>query len=464
MWIDPTSGGYVVFLSSRLYPDGAGDVTPLRARVATIAAAAIVDPAALTARTAMPAVTPAMPVAAVPPPSPAAPVLAGIDVLSRDGFAMLKGKRIGLVTNHTGRDRAGRSTIDVLQTAPGVTLVSLFSPEHGIRGTKDEENLASETDAKTGLTVHSLYGETRRPTDDMLKGIDTIVIDLADVGARFYTYHATMGYVMEEAAKRNIAVVVLDRPNPINGWQIEGPLPDKAITGMIAYHPLPTRHGLTMGELARLFNGERAIGANLTVVAADRWVRDAWFDQTGLAWVNPSPNMRNLNQATLYPGIGGIEFSNISVGRGTDQPFEQLGAPWIDGPALAERLNARRIPGIRFYPTHLHAVIQQVRGRSVQWHLHGDHGSHRAAAGADVAGDRGGADAAARRSLSAREHRKAVRLARQPGARDERRRPRGGGFVVGRGRSPLAPDPREISSVSIGRRFAAVGGRPRFAR
>ena len=351
VWIDPTSGGYVVFLSSRLYPDGAGDVTPLRARVATIAAAAIVDAAALAARTALPGVTPAMPVAAAPAPPPAPPVLAGIDVLARDGFALLKGKRVGLVTNHTGRDRAGRSTIDVLHTAPGVTLVSLFSPEHGIRGTRDEENLASETDAKTGLTVHSLYGETRRPTDAMLMGIDTIVIDLADVGARFYTYHATMGYVMEEAARRSIAVVVLDRPNPINGWQIEGPLPDAGVTGMIAYHPLPTRHGLTMGELARLFNGERSIGANLTVVASDRWVRDAWFDQTGLAWVNPSPNMRNLNQATLYPGIGGIEFSNISVGRGTDQPFEQLGAPWIDGPALAEALNARRIPGIRFYPT-----------------------------------------------------------------------------------------------------------------
>ncbi len=351
VWIDPTSGGYVVFLSSRLYPDGAGDVTPLRARVATIAAAAVVDAAALAARSALPSATPALPIASVPSPSPTGPVLAGIDVLSRDGFAVLKGKRVGLVTNHTGRDRAGRSTIDVLHTAPGVTLVSLFSPEHGIRGTKDEENLASETDAKTGLTVHSLYGETRRPTDAMLQGIDTIVIDLADVGARFYTYHATMGYVMEEAAKRNIAVVVLDRPNPINGWQIEGPLPDVGITGMIAYHPVPTRHGLTMGELARLFNGERAIGAQLTVVPADRWVRDAWFDQTGLAWVNPSPNMRNLNQATLYPGIGGIEFSNISVGRGTDQPFEQLGAPWIDGPALAEALNARHIPGIRFYPT-----------------------------------------------------------------------------------------------------------------
>ena len=351
LWIDPTSGGYVVFLSSRLYPDGKGDVTPLRARVATIAAAAIVDAAALAGRSALPVATPALPLATVAAPTPSAPVLAGIDVLARDGFALLKGKRVGLVTNHTGRDRAGRSTIDVLHAAPGVTLVSLFSPEHGIRGTRDDENVTSETDAKTGLTIHSLYGETRRPTGEMLTGIDTIVFDVADVGARFYTYHATMGYVMEEAARRNIAVMVLDRPNPINGWQVEGPLPDKTITGMIAYHPLPTRHGLTMGELARLFNEERSIGANLTVVAADHWMRDAWFDQTGLTWVNPSPNMRNLNQATLYPGIGGIEFSNISVGRGTDQPFEQLGAPWIDGPALAEALNARRLPGIRFYPT-----------------------------------------------------------------------------------------------------------------
>jgi uncharacterized protein YbbC (DUF1343 family) len=364
VWIDPTSGGYVVFLSSRLYPDGAGDVTPLRARVATIAAAAVVDGAAVTARTALPTATPAMPLGSVAAPTPAGPVLAGIDVLARDGFALLKGRRVGLVTNHTGRDRAGRSTIDVLHSAPGVTLVSLFSPEHGIRGTKDEENLASETDAKTALTVHSLYGETRRPTDQMLAGIDTVVIDLADVGARFYTYHATMGYVMEEAAKRNIAVVVLDRPNPINGWQVEGPLPDKAITGMIAYHPLPTRHGLTMGELARLFNGERAIHANLTVVTADQWVRDAWFDQTGLAWVNPSPNMRNLNQATLYPGIGGIEFSNISVGRGTDQPFEQLGAPWVDGPSLAAALNARRLPGIRFYPTTFTPTSSKYAGEA----------------------------------------------------------------------------------------------------
>src|SRR5918993_2097054 len=291
-----------------------------------------------------------MPLAGVAPSAPAAPVLAGIDVLERDGFALLKGKRIGLLTNHTGRTRAGRSTIDVLHAAPGVALVSLFSPEHGIRGTRDDENVTTERDAKTGLTIHSLYGETRRPTSAMLDGIDTLVVDMADVGARFYTYYATMALAMEEAAKRNIAVVVLDRPNPINGWQIEGPMPDQTGVGLVSYHALPTRHGLTMGELARLFNGERAIGANLTVVAADRWVRDAWFDHTGLAWVNPSPNMRNLNQATLYPGIGGIEFSNISVGRGTDQPFEQLGAPWIDGRRLAEALNARRLPGIRFYP------------------------------------------------------------------------------------------------------------------
>jgi uncharacterized protein YbbC (DUF1343 family) len=268
------------------------------------------------------------------------------------------------VTNHTGRDRSGRSTIDVLHTAPGLTLVSLFSPEHGIRGTEDEENLASETDTKTGLTIHSLYGATRRPTAAMLEGIDTLVVDLADVGARFYTYHATMAYVMEEAAKRKIAVMVLDRPNPINGWQIEGPMPDETATGFTAYHPMPTRHGLTMGELARLFNGERSIGTTLTVVPAEHWVRDAWFDQTGLPWVNPSPNMRNLNQATVYPGIGGIEFSNISVGRGTDQPFEQLGAPWIDGPALAEALNGRRLPGIRFYPVTFTPASSKYAGEA----------------------------------------------------------------------------------------------------
>lgn len=346
MWLDPASGGYVIILASRLHPDGGGDMAPLRARVATIAAAA------MTGVSSSPrAVTPVLTTAGLTAPPPAAPVLTGIDVLARDGFALLKGRKVGLLTNHTGIDRTGTSTIDVLHRALGAGLVALFSPEHGIRGSRDEEHIASEKDGKTGLTVHSLYGSTRRPTDEMLQGIDTVVVDLADIGVRFYTYHTTVGYVMEEAARRKVAVVVLDRPNPINGWQIEGPAPDPSLLGgMIAYHAMPVRHGLTMGELARLLNAERGIGADLTVVPVDGWTRDAWFDQTGLTWVNPSPNMRNLNQATLYPGIGAIEYSNISVGRGTDQPFEQVGAPWIDGPRLAEALNARRLPGVRFYP------------------------------------------------------------------------------------------------------------------
>jgi uncharacterized protein YbbC (DUF1343 family) len=279
-----------------------------------------------------------------------APILPGIDVLARGGFSVLKGKRVGLVTNHTGRSASGATTIDLIHKAPGVTLVALFSPEHGIRGIVDED-VPSSRDETTGLPIHSLYGATRRPTPAMLDGLDTIVIDLQDIGSRFYTYPATMGYVMEEAAKRNIAVVVLDRPNPVNGWQIEGPAADAQFVGFNAYiASMPIRHGMTLGELAKLFNDEQKIGANLTVVPAENWQRDDWFDQTGLVWINPSPNMRNLNQATLYPGIGAIEYSNISVGRGTDQPFEQIGAPWIDGRALAEALNARGLAGIRFYP------------------------------------------------------------------------------------------------------------------
>jgi uncharacterized protein YbbC (DUF1343 family) len=231
-----------------------------------------------------------------------------------------------------------------------VTLVALFSPEHGIRGILDE-NVPSSRDEGTGLTIHSLYGETRRPTAAMLDGIDTMVIDLQDVGARFYTYMTTMAYVMEESAKRNIRVVVLDRVNPINGYQIEGPILAKGESTFVGYlWSMPTRHGMTLGELARLFNGENAIGADLVVVELRNWRREAWFDETGLPWINPSPNMRNLLQATLYTGVASFEGTNISVGRGTDTPFEQIGAPWIDGVQLAEALNARNLPGIRFYP------------------------------------------------------------------------------------------------------------------
>ncbi len=294
------------------------------------------------------------------------PVLSGIDVLRADGFAPLGGKRVGLVTNHTGISRDGASTIDVLHGAKDVKLVALFSPEHGIRGTLDDK-VASSTDEKTGLPIHSLYGETRRPTAAMLADLDVLVVDLQDIGARFYTYTTTLAYVLEEAAKRSLPVVVLDRPNPINGFQIEGPALDKAQLGFTGYFaPMPIRHGMTVGELARLFNGENKIGADLTVVAAKNWQRDAWFDETSLPWVNPSPNMRNLIQATVYPGIGAIETTNLSVGRGTDTPFEQVGAPWIDGPALADALNARRIPGIRFYPVRFTPTSSKYAGQACQ--------------------------------------------------------------------------------------------------
>jgi uncharacterized protein YbbC (DUF1343 family)/CubicO group peptidase (beta-lactamase class C family) len=347
LWIDPTSNSYVIFLSSRLHPDGTGDVGVLRSRIATVAAAALTSDGNQVV-SAFRRIDPAANATAQSGLSRTLPVLTGIDVLARDGFKQLRGKKIGLVTNHTGRSKDGKSTIDLLHTAPGVTLVSLFSPEHGIRGIL-ESNVPAGRDEKTGLTIHSLYGETRRPTDAMLAGIDTLVIDLQDVGVRFYTYQTAMAYVMEEAAKRKLSVVVLDRPNPINGWQIEGPTSEPS-TEYISYFQMPVRHGMTMGELAKLFNEENKINADLTVIPLENWRRDYWYDDTGLAWINPSPNMRNLNQAALYPGIGAIEYSNVSVGRGTEQPFEQFGAPWIDGPRLSAALNARKLPGIRFYP------------------------------------------------------------------------------------------------------------------
>ena len=368
IWADPRTKLFVIVLSSRLHPDGVGDVGAVRARVATIAASALTDVSLadltgtrMTGTDFGASADPTRPVAA----TPTTRVLTGIDVLARDGFAVLKGRKVGLITNHTGLSVTGATTIDLLHKAPGVSLVALFSPEHGIRGVLDDD-VPSSRDEATGLPIHSLYGATRRPTAAMLEGLDTLVVDLQDIGTRFYTYPATLGYVLEEAAKLKLEVVVLDRPNPINGWQIEGPLPDEAVLGFNAYLPMPVRHGLTLGELAHLFNVEKGIGADLTVVRAEGWRRDQWFDQTGLAWVNPSPNMRNLNQATLYPGIGAIEYANVSVGRGTDQPFEQLGAPWIDGPRLAAALNARALPGIRFYPVRFTPASSVHAGQACQ--------------------------------------------------------------------------------------------------
>ncbi len=348
IWIDPATRVFVVFLSNRVHPDGTGDVTPVRARVATIAASSLttISSDALRALT----FSRQTPGSSTPAAVPAAPVLTGIDVLRANGFAQLKGLKIGLLTNHTGRARDGAATIDLLASAPGVTLVSLFSPEHGIRGIVDA-SVPSTRDDKTGLPIHSLYGTTERPTAEMLAGLDAIVVDLQDVGARFYTYMTTMAYVMEEAAPRKIKVFVLDRPNPVGGVQIEGPAQDSsAITFTGYFQSMPIRHGMTIGELARLFNGEKNINADLTVIPMTNWRRDKWFDETGLAWVNPSPNMRRLYAATLYPGLGAFEQTNLSVGRGTDTPFEHVGAPWIDGARLADALNARQIPGVRFYP------------------------------------------------------------------------------------------------------------------
>ena len=332
LWLDPVSDTFVVFLSSRLHPTGAGDVTALRGRVATVVASAVSGDLAGDAGALV-----------------ETPVWTGLDVLREAGFEPLMGARVGLVTNQTGRARDGATTIDLLAAAPGVELVALFSPEHGIRGVMDGP-VSSSRDTRTGLPIHSLYGDTRRPTAEMLQGLDTLVVDLQDVGARFYTYATTMAYLLEAAAARGLRVMVLDRPNPIGGVDVEGPILDESSTGFTGYFPSPVRHGLTLGELARLFNTERGIGAELEVVAMRGWQRETWFDQTGLRWVDPSPNMRNLHQALLYPGIGAIEGSNLSVGRGTDTPFEQIGAPWIDGPELARELNTRRLPGVRVYP------------------------------------------------------------------------------------------------------------------
>jgi uncharacterized protein YbbC (DUF1343 family) len=291
--------------------------------------------------------------------------MTGIDVLAAEGFARLRGKRIGLLTNHTGRARSGASTIDLLHDVEDVELVALFSPEHGIRGVEDAR-VPSTTDTLTGLPIHSLYSDTRRPSPASLVGLDAVVVDLQDVGARFYTYASTLAYMMEEAARADVEVIVLDRPNPIGGVQVEGPLLDAGAESFTAYFRMPIRHGMTIGELARLFNEEAGIGATLSVVELTGWRRDMWFDETGLSWVNPSPNMRNLNEATLYPGIGAIETTNLSVGRGTATPFEQIGAPWIDGARLAADLNGRHVPGIRFYPVTFTPTSSVYAGEACQ--------------------------------------------------------------------------------------------------
>jgi len=276
--------------------------------------------------------------------------LTGLDVLEAENFASLRGTHVGLITNHTGRDRNGRSAIDLLAHAEGVKLVALFSPEHGIAG-RAEDKVSSSTDAATGLPIYSLYGDTRRPTGEMLRGVDTLVFDIQDAGVRFYTYITTMACAMEEAAKRKIAFYVLDRPNPLGGEAIEGPMLDRDKLNFVGYTPMPVRYGMTLGELAQMFNAEKKIGCDLHVIAMKDWHRRDSYEATGLPWVVPSPNLRTLNAALLYPGIEILQSADISVGRGTDTPFELFGAPWIRATELTDYLNHRFVPGVKFVPT-----------------------------------------------------------------------------------------------------------------
>ena len=292
-----------------------------------------------------------------------ADVRTGIDVLARDGFAPLRGGRIGLVTNHTGLDRDGTPTVDILHGAQDVRLAALFGPEHGIRGEHDAP-VADGKDARTGLPVYSLYGERYKPTAEQLAGLDTLVFDIQDVGCRFYTYSSTLGHMLEAASEHGLRVVVLDRPNPITGAHVEGPLADADKLSFVAYHPLPVRHGLTVGEMARLFHAEKGLTCPLEVVRCEGWARGDWFDATGLTWTNPSPNMRSLTEATLYPGVGLLEFTNVSVGRGTDTPFEVVGAPFVDARALAAALNAQDVPGVRFIPVRFTPRASVHAGKS----------------------------------------------------------------------------------------------------
>ncbi len=355
IWIDPASEMFLVFLSNRVHPDGKGDVGVLRGRVASIVAASVTDETTVTRARSESAnyyselVKVLGALNARRNDLTNAKVLTGIDVLERDNFKQLAGMKIGLITNHTGRDREGRPTIDVLNKAAGVKLVSLFSPEHGIRGLADEK-VADSKDEATGLPIYSLYGESRRPKPEQLQGLDALVFDIQDIGCRFYTYISTLGNVLEEAGKIKLPVFVLDRPNPIGGNEISGPTADADKLTFVAYHTMPVRHGLTIGELAQLFNKQRGFNADVRVVKMEGWRRSMWLDETNLTWVNPSPNMRSLTQATLYPGIGLLETTNVSVGRGTDTPFEVVGAPWIQADKLADELNRRNIPGVRFVP------------------------------------------------------------------------------------------------------------------
>ena len=366
LWIDPASDSYVVLLTNSVHPNGPKSITALRAKVADAAALALsihADSNTLAAN--ITGYNESL-VGMRRSPARNGEVRTGIDVLEADQFKELaelaathgNKLRLGLLTNQTGIDAQGRRTIDVLahdapQAIPGLVLTTLFSPEHGIAGSFDQPGVPSTVDPATNLPVISLYGATdaeRRPSLDTLRALDAVVIDLQDAGVRFYTYETVLGYFLEAAAQTGTQIIVLDRPNPITGSFVQGPLSDPGKESYVDYMPIPVRHGMTIGELARYFNQQRHLNAPLTVIPMQGWQRGDWFDSTGLTWINPSPNLRDLEEATLYPALGLVESTNISVGRGTDTPFEILGAPWMNARPLAQFLNRRDLPGVRFLP------------------------------------------------------------------------------------------------------------------
>jgi uncharacterized protein YbbC (DUF1343 family)/CubicO group peptidase (beta-lactamase class C family) len=380
LWIDPTTHTYIILLANAVHPRGKGNAIALRSKVATVVAAALPLTTGEKEAVRWQSITGYNEAqAAARRISPRnGSVKTGIDVLEEHNFDVLQSaggkKRIGLVTNQTGIDADGHRTIDVLAHAPGVSLEAIFSPEHGVTGTLDTTNVGNSKDAATGIPVYSVYGGTdaaRRPPLDVLKQLDAVVFDIQDAGARFYTYETTLGYFLEAGAQAGIELIVLDRPNPITGSLVQGPVADAGHESFTDYWTVPVRHGMTMGELASMFNAERLIdgkkiGARLTVVPMQGWLRGDWFDSTGLAWVNPSPNLRSVTEAALYPGVALIEGTDVSVGRGTDSPFELMGAPWIKSRELAAYLNARGIAGVRFVPLSFTPTASVYEGKICQ--------------------------------------------------------------------------------------------------
>jgi len=361
LWIDPASKTYVILMTNSVHPKGGKNLNPLRSKIATIVAAAVGVPGAAPAYETLEA-------AGVRRMSaPNHEVLTGLDVMEAAKFAELSGKRVGLITNHTGLDRTGRRNIDAMRAA-GVRLATLFSPEHGLTGKEDRPDVADDKDLATGLPIRSLYDNGRnRLTPSMLANVDVLVFDIQDAGARFYTYSCTMLYALEDAAKSKLPFYVLDRPNPVTGIHVEGPLLDDNLHSFTGCFAMPVRHGLTLGELATMANAERKWGADLHVVKMKNWQRSDWFDSTGLPWTDPSPNLRSLNAAALYNGLALLEASpNYSVGRGTDAPFEQIGADWIHGAELAQFLNNWVLPGVRAYPTKFQPSSGPFAGKAIE--------------------------------------------------------------------------------------------------